>query len=163
MPQSLILLPERANIRILGWGIEIREHKVVGWGGLWGRIINIIEDTESHRGTLYQLEKHGLGYEAAIEWCARELEDNAYILAQFIYLNYNTDRIREMVGENVMNIIHVFSKGVTGRKMADQFTEKIRSCENWQELYDELHPASKFNLDMKNKITVELKRQCLRV
>ena len=150
MPQSLTQLPEEADIRIARKNVTIQNHKVLERGGLTGRIRLIIEDENSDIQSLYQFEKHGVSYEAAIEYCAQEFEEDAVILANFIVRNLNERRALS------------FSESVAGRKIAEQFIEKIRSCDNWGELYEELHRSSRFHQEIVDKISTELE-QCRKV
>ena len=155
MTQSLTQLPKDATFRIAGWTIIIRNHEVMYIHGLIGEMMNIIHVGESDRDTLYQFEKHGISFEMAIEYCAKELEENSDVLKLFISRYYDMcDSISLDVG---------FSKSDAGRIIAGQFVEKIRSCDNWEELYNELHLTSMFQKEMKNKIKREMEQQCRKV
>ena len=194
MPQSLIHLPKDAEFEIGGWDIIIRNHKIVNSDSLFLLITNMIGMDDSNRDTLYQFEKHGISYEAAIEYCVHELDNQVDLLRILIFWNYDYPKIEEIdayailnrdsaklvdfdtgnpvdhlirggqttVSERHRQILSLFSKSVEGRNIANMFIEKIRSCNNWGELYDELHPQNKFNKDVGRRISAGLK-QCLKV
>ena len=149
-------------MKIGGWSIHIDDHEVVGVDGLFGNIMYIIIYKYSSWKTMADFENHGISFEAAVEECVRELE-NKYILA--IISNYLCD-FREIVSDAKKNLKDMrinFSRSKTAQDIADQFVEKIRSCENWQELYAELHPTSKFNKEMRRRAIMEIKQLCLRI
>ena len=157
MPQSLIQLPKTANFRILGWSIIIEDHTITNNYGLLGKITRIIVELPVDRQALYQFEKHGISWEAAIEYCTRELEDNPRILATVIRY-YGIDKgVRSDTMDDWNNRVS-FSESAAGRKIAEQFVEKIRSCGNWGELYDELQLTTKFSKYMKERIIKEIKK-----
>ena len=149
MPQSLTQLPKDAYFRILGWEIKIRNHKIWGYfdSGFFGVMMHIIRDADSNKQTLYQYEKHGISFEMVIECCAQEFEEDAVILANII--------TRELHERRSFS----FSESAAGRKIAEQFIEKIRSCDDWGELYDEMYETSKFRKDIKNRIREGLEQQ----
>ena len=162
MPQSLIRMPETAEFIICGWNITILNRKIEGSGGFPLRILCIIEDSFSDREILYQFEKHGINFEMMIEECAREFEHEVKVLAKII----DWQRDKMIAGglhvKKRRNDVNRFSKSVEGRLIADQYIEKIRSCNNWGELYDELNMQSKFQKDMKKRVKKEFV-QCRKV
>ena len=189
MPQSLIQLPSTAKFMIGGWIVEIRNHKIVNSLGLFGVIVSIIRDSDSDRKsgadkniaeqilasimpdsnsdirTLYEFEEYGISWEMAVEQCVTELEEDALIFARIIahghfnVLDSFTEKIPYTVVENNWVRLKNFSKSVTGRAVVDQLVEKIRSCENWEELYDEMQMTSRFQRDIKSKMADEIKKQ----
>ena len=163
MAQSLTGLPESADIDIANWWVSIRDHEIIdGDGGLFNMIIGIAGVEGFGRGMLYQLEKLGISYEAAIECCAHELEQNVGVLVDVIRWHIIRCGIEDMTGEEYVDLFLSFSKSEAGRNIAGQFVEKIRSCDNWDDLYDELNHMSKFYKDMRKKIGMELK-QCRKI
>ena len=163
MPQSITQLPMYADFKILRYHFTIRYHKVREVERLFGNIMWIIVDTNSDGQTLRQFEKHGISFETMIEECARELEHDVGVLAWFICLNHNADTIRgPNILENKWSACLNFSKSDAGRNIADQFIEKIRSCDNWDQLYEEIHPQNIFCKNMEKRIIMELK-QCHKV
>ena len=159
MPQSLTQLPEMTDMKILGWEIKIRNHNVLGYfdSGLFAIIMGIMDDYDCDRKTLYQLEKHGISYEAAIECCVREIEHISSVFTGFIWRHCEPFKMIDINVEKNYEKVHDFSESVGGRMIADQIVEKIRSCENWGELYDELHMSSRFQKEMENRIKKEIK------
>ena len=59
MSQSLIQLPETADIVLFGTRIMIRAHKFASGGDLFAAIIDVIKSPKSDRHALSQFEKHG--------------------------------------------------------------------------------------------------------
>ena len=105
----------------------------------------------------HQFEKHGINFEAAIECCCGELEENEQILACAIYWSYDElEKIKMHPLDDMPDAILVFSRSAAGRKIAAQLIEKIRSCDNWEELYDVFHYTNKFYNDVMSGIEDEL-------
>ena len=144
MPQSLIQMPKDADIMIHGEPIKIRDHKVVSFWSLFVQIIRIAQNWNSNRNTLVEFEKHGISFEIAIEYCAKELEHNAGTLQGVLDMDYTNK-----------DVMSRFSRSEEGRKMADMYIEKIRSCDDWGELYDQMQLTSEFTKDMKSRINMD--------
>ena len=160
MPQSLTQLPKDADFRVLGWEIQTRNHRIINCAhGLWGVIIDIIRDSDSSMDTLYQFEKQGISWEMAVECFAHELEYHDTALSDTICWCYDNLEIKKMFTEKTLERIDGFSESAAGRKIAEQFIEKIRNCDDWEELYDEMQMTGKFRKDMKRRIKRELKKQ----
>ena len=143
MPQSLIQMPKTADFYIKGHIIVIQNHKVVSYWSLFHQIVQIARDWENNRQTLAELEKYGISFEAAIECCAKELDDPRTLEEVLAWDRSKTDVMRG------------FSESKEGRKMADMYIEKIRSCDDWGELYDEMQEKSQFSKDIKIRIRGE--------
>ena len=158
MPQNLIRMPERAEFEIGTYSIKIRDYKLVTLVGLFPKIICIIRDSSNNIQTLSQFEKQGVSFEVIIECCVRELEDDVEIFADFIWGNNHLEGFWDTVAEKSWDDVLAFSESESGRTIAGQFIEKIRSCDNWEQLYTEMHISSKFRKDMEDKILKELKR-----
>ena len=158
MPQNLILLPKSADFEILGWPVKIQNHRAVHTDSLFTSISSIInKSTPGSIQTLVEFEKHKVSYEAVIEYCADEFENDVDVLTSVIR-DYLIPEIKDIDNTQQWRVIHNFSKSMTGRSIAVMYIEKIRSCENWSELYEEMHYASRFNQDMKNRITAEMEQ-----
>ena len=150
MPQNLIQIPETVEFSVLGYFVAIKNHEFATYYGLFGRINDIIRDSYSSGETLYQFEKHGISYEAAIECCVSELEHDTNVLANAISGHYKI-WVDNKEGVNWLTLVD-FSGSDTGRVMASQFIEMIRSCDDWEQLYDHMQLNSKFQKEMKGKI-----------
>ena len=163
MPQSLTRLPKTADIKMDNWDITIRNHKMVNTVGMFPKIMSIIDDLKFNVQTLYQLEVHGISFEMVIENCVDGLENNVGVLADYIWGDNcrNSDWIAT-IGDSSWDQVLVFSKSVAGRNIAEQFIEKIRSCDDWQQLCEEMRLTSRFSRDMRQKILKEWE-QCRRV
>ena len=164
MEQNLIQMPKTAYIELRGRHISLENHMITGTGGLTSGIIDIIsmdtiEGEKSDRQILSEFEKYGISYEAAIEYCAEEIEGNTEVLACMVVSCYG-DWLA--IDWRCRKASDDFSESAAGRKIAEQFIGKIRSCNDWGELYDELRLESQFNIDMRNRIITELK-QCRKV
>ena len=154
-------LPENVNFIFCHDLVEIKNHKVVSWGGLFGTIMRMVRVSHPDGQQLYRLENHGISFSAAIECCANELEHDAEILGMVIAYYYDIEKINGKTPEDNEHIALEFSKGIAGRNIADWFIETIRNCENWEQLYSELHHTSKFGVDIQNRISEEFKQQCV--
>ena len=157
MPQSLIQLPKTADFKIGGWYIKITDHKIESINNLFDCIVGIIIDPRFDRQILYQFEEHGISFETVIEECARELEEDPEVFAWSRY----RDRNSWFLGCKHTDRAHLlaFSESVAGRKIVELVVEKIRSCDNWDDLYDEMQLTTKFNENMGKRINKELKEQ----
>ena len=160
MSQSLTQLPKTAEIKIRSHEIPIKNHRVVRVDGLLGGISYIIRDPSSPCETLSEFEKQGISFEMVIEECSRELEYDPMILVEFCDKNYNVTLESGTVVQEEWTRLVSFSKSSAGRAVADQFIEKIRSCDNWKELYDELERGSKFMDNMEERVQKEVKKLC---
>ena len=163
MPQSITQLPKTAEFHIGSCPVTIRDHRVITRGGLTGYIMDIVNKTDTDRNQLYEFEKYGISYEAAIECCAQELEYDTMTLAKAIYNYLDREGIPYFDEHNYPEAGLRFSECVTGRKIAEQFIEMIRSCDNWEDLYQEMQLTSRFHKDMKGRIKAEVKQQCHKV
>ena len=164
MPQSLTRLPEEVEFKIGEWHVTVQNHVITEDMGLFGIIMNIVTSSDLDRKALLEFEKRGISFEAAIECCVEEIENNTDILAKVLWWHYDTYKISEMPCDHrYLNPTYDFSKRDAGRKIAVQLVEKIRSCENWGELYDELNLKSQFQKEMEYKIISEVKEYCLRI
>ena len=93
-----------------------------------------------------------------IEHCAGELEDTQSILECIFW--WHLDLWKKQNGKRMnysAGISLDFAANKVDRKFRDQYVDKIRSCDNWEELYDEFHHTSRFYRDMKSGIEKELK------
>ena len=159
MEQNLLNLPETAVISVDGVGtlFRIKNHKVAGVRGLFNTMSAVV-----HHGAwdkaVSDMKSQGFTYESVIERCARELEGNSYVLADFMYGHYNFKRRGTITLPEKASIHDAcldFSESVRGRMIADQIVEKIRDCNNWGELHQIMEKSGKFGTDMKRRIRKE--------
>ena len=155
--QEIAALPESADFYMCDIHVVIRNHKFDGSvGSFFETVMGIIQSEDSNIQTLSQFEDYGISFEGVIEYCAAELEDvpknfGAYIWlyvierSAFSMAKYNTD----------LPTYENFSNSESGLAYAQEFTNKIRNCKNWGELYDEMHPGSKFSIDIMCRILKE--------
>ena len=152
MTQGMEQLPCEADFRILGWCVKIKNHKVMNHFGLFGSMMDIAKDSHFGSQFLTEFEGNGITCKAAIQHSATELENNPEILAYLTLTHYCFWEIKEDCSENDWDEILNFSKSVEGRNIAGMISEKIKSCTNWQDVYDELRPKSAFNCGMTGEI-----------
>ena len=155
--QSIVRLPEMVDFKIGRWPVIIWDHRITDSGGLLNVIKNLAGDMQADRETLSQFEDHGISYETAIECCIGELEEDPHILAEFIYWDYKIEKSKKSYYQGkISNELGFFVNSEMGRNIADHIIEKLRDCQNWGELYDEMHPDSKFNEDIIKQIREEM-------
>ena len=162
MPQSLIQLPKDAEFEIEEWCIKIEDHQMMYGAGLFTVMMDIVKGGYSHRNTLYQFEKHGISFEAAIECCVRELEYDTDAFIDFIRQYCDGMKYMGSVADSLRGC-GAFSESEIGRKIATQFVEKIRSCDDWDEFCTEMSQKSKFITYIKKKIKEEMRQQCRKI
>ena len=173
--QSLVRLPETVDLKINDTSLHIRDHRVASGYGLYVWVSDIIQYIDSQRcknseftyddwnTVVTNMEKQGLVYEAVIEWCVQELENKTDILEHIVYFHYNITRIQRKTPIAIsLEVLSDFLKNDRGRSIANQLIEKIRSCDDWQDFYDEMRLTSRFNMDLKNRIQREVD-QCLKI
>ena len=159
MPQNMIELPQEAEFDIEGFHVVIQNHRVKTYDhSLLGAIIMITRNTSIDVNTLQQFERHGISYEAAVEECAYELENNASALAWVIYWSHDSARIKDATTGNTREEVDIYAASDRGRKIAAQYIEKIRSCDDWQQLYEQLHYNSPFQKEMEGKVLAEIEQ-----
>ena len=152
MPQSLIQLPKEADIIIGECEVRIKNHKVDNSTSIMEVISDIVCSSPDNRNILSEFEKHGISFETAIENCVEDLEEKPYILGyitwhNLLYIHEKEEKMWNMRARGLK-----FSESEAGRTVAGIYVEKIRSCNNWEELHDELNPNSKFSRDMAKHI-----------
>ena len=163
MAQSLTQLPETADIKFVVCGdvytVQIRHHQARDRTGLFAQIMWIACESDPGSTNLNHFEKHGISFEAVIECCAKELENDASVLADICHMLLGMDPGNFQ--ERDWDRINFFSKSVAGRKIADMYVEKIRNCDDWGELYDALHVTliSGFTADMQRRIRMGIREQ----
>ena len=158
MPQSLTQLPKTTEFKIWGRWIVIDDHEVINHDGLFVTMMHVINDEGSDKQTLYQFEKEGINFESAIERCAYELEYDPQLIALFIW-DYVHPEIRKFDANVTWSEMGIFSESVACRKIVEQLIDKIRSCNDWQDFYDEMQETTKFHKDVKKRMIKELKEQ----
>ena len=151
MPQSLTRLPEAVHIRIGIWEIEIVNYKIKKGKSFLGFMMDIIA-SYNWKEFVDEMQKHGISYESVIETCAEEIEHNNGVFANIAAFHYKALKTHDDS--------KIFSKSVAGRRIADEIIERMRQCENWQELYSIMIKESETSKDIRNKIVKEWDMQC---
>ena len=154
MTQSLTQLPKTVDFNINGQWIEISNYEVVQPRSLFHAIMHIIHYFDSDKNTLTQFEKHGISFEMVIECCARELDKDNMEFTIITHDCYKILTTREKYIDWDTRL--AFSKSVVGKKIVQQITERIRDCNNWEDLYDEMQLTSKFQKEIKRRIRMGL-------
>ena len=146
MAQSLTRLPETATIHnVGGLDLVIKNHEVEQTTLLYW-IMGTMAG-ENWNEVVTQMEKSGISFEIAVETCVKELDTLNTLFADIVWepLNYTKD----------WDEAFELSKSILGRKMAEQYIENIRRCDNWDDLNREMNPKSQFHKQIKNKIIIE--------
>ena len=154
--QSIVGFPESAEIVICGWNIEIQDQKAANEGGLFWDIMAASRMPDCNRQSLSQFEKYNISFESVINYCAEELEENPETLADILFTHY---KIRVIMHKDIYdrhNKFVSFSASPAGRYIADQYAEKIRDCDSWQELYDVAILTGVFQKKVRDTATREL-------
>ena len=155
MKQNIVSLPETADIEIAGKYIIIKNYEVVlTRGGFLYKIMCMVNDSEQDKNTLEKFEDYGVSFEAAIEYCIHEIEDDTEKLANIIWLydDASDSKNRWKQIDDKWSKMCNFSASVKGREIAEEFVENIRSCTNWVQLHETMNKKSVFQKDMKQKI-----------
>ena len=151
--QNIAGLPESATIHALGADLVIENHKIESGWNLLRWLKRVIETSKDDWNNLKaEMVYHDVSYEAAMEQCIMELE-NIHVGPLWIrswYSSYDTQHGTR--GEKLPVLDSLIDHEIT-----DRFTDKIRDCTNWDELYGELHHKSRFSKDMKKQIEEVIK------
>ena len=157
MHQSLTRLPESLEFKIGVLQITIHNHQVM-YAGLLSAVIHIVLESKHDSQVLCQFEKYGISFESVVEYCSEELECDAKVLARIICLNYYENKNRYDPSQTDLLKIQMYSASEAGRKMADQHIDKIRSCDNWEDLYYKTHEISELCKKTNDEIFNEVPR-----
>ena len=122
-------------------------------------IMYMVRSQRSDKKSLYEFEKQGISFEMIIENCVRELENNTKLLAYHINTSPPIRKINNRSDKITLKRIIAFTAGEEGMKLAGRYIEMIRSCNNWEDLYDQMLPTSEFWKEMNDRIHAEFK-QC---
>ena len=150
--QSLIRLPKDLVISIAGAVLKIENHRVkTPSNGLMAFMLDLCRFRTAKQ--MAEMEKT-IQFEAVIEYCAEEMDENHGLLAGIIVLHYGAS-LKDW------NEFVEFSNSIGGRLVAGRLVEKIRNCDDWEEFWVELQVKSQFNADIKQTITRSMKRKNL--
>ena len=166
MPLSLTQMPKQAYIEFEGEDgetieVAIENYETFSNCGLFYEIMDIVNWLDLGSQILNKFEKHGVSFETAIEYCVEEIEKNTRVRVWLIWWHHPVKVADDPPGSH-WDRINIFLNSATGGAIIEQYIEKIRNCDNWEELYDEFHHTSKFQQDMKSRICKELE-QCPKV
>ena len=156
MAQSIVQLPESAEIVICGWMIKIKNREVQSYYGLLFEIMQISRQMDLEKEYLSEFEGCGVSFEAVIEECIRELEEYPEALTGILYEHYGIIKICDVTEKDLLDLLYEFSKSNTGRTLAEKFAAKIRSCENWKKLNNTVHEHGKFQKELKKTAIEEI-------
>ena len=145
MPQSLVYLPKAAEITGDGWGIRIKDHRVVDHTSLFLWMCRIIQDNHGV-DVVSEFEKHGITYEIFTEYVVSELEVNINVFERLIWFHIN-------IFENI-DTCSEFAASREGSKIIDEFVEKIRSCDNWTEFIEAMKLRGSFIKEITEKVKI---------
>ena len=146
MAQNIVRLPESAVINAGRWLLTIKNHAVITKYGLFTGIAGAIREGHWDE-VLKQLKSGEFSYESVLEQCVAEIETNQKAFTYAIWWNYDADLTYTKAKE--------FIKTDAGVSLGIKIVDNIRDCSNWDELYKELHPKSKFSRDIQKIIKRE--------
>ena len=154
MTQNMTGMPETAEFRVRGYLVTIENHEVENWGGLLD-IMWCVTNVDRDKDILSKFEKHGVSFAAAIKCLIQETSSKNDMIARALQRHYGTCVVESEI-INQRDKIIVFIKNPQGELMMKQFTDKIKKCNNWIELYDVLDLTSRFQRDaaetIRNKV-----------
>ena len=168
MAQSLVQLPETAEISCFGTWLKIENHGVVNNDGLYNWILGSISCGEWN-DVLPQMKQQNISFEAVIETCIEELDDTINFVP--IVNRYHDDDIDKSAIEDATSARDIamktfgdkyeaiveFAWSNAGKELASDIIDKIRDCHNWNELY--IFANDKFHGKVEQRIMNGIK-QC---
>ena len=153
MVQGIALLPEFARVDKPNFLLEIKDHKIhitypyTASTNLFGWMVYASNDKEwKNIKTDMQLQK--ISYEAIIEQCAAELEEDPHI-------PYNVHSFIYDVREYSYNTI-AFSASEAGEKIMQSIVSEIRNSTSYEEFATIFNVKGVFITDIKNRIRKEV-------
>ena len=162
MPQSLTQLPKEIDVDIDHmWHVPIKNHLIERPDYLLYTVTCVIDSPRTDKNTLFQFEAFGVNYESFTVACSDILKnDPVGSLCRVLFFhygmcNYLTDMPNGQ-SERRHDLIFRLLKSRLGKIYADILVEKIRSCDNWDDLYEEMHHTSKFHKYMRGRIEEEI-------
>ena len=139
---DLVGLPKNGHIR-LEWGnLIVKNHRVVNPNSIleWIMIAN------SHgmwEFIIPRMLQQGFRFEAVREKCIADLRDLFKSSRVFYWYDDGPRDCEER---------ERFLKTVEGKKLRGEFSKKIGTCENWEQLENLLRHGQEFHQYMKNKM-----------
>ena len=123
--QNIVQMPLLTEIRVGNrlLHLKIVNHKVVYPGGLLRWSMEAIRDNNWNYATC-EMEKHGISFEAFIEYCVMELDSADGMQSVCIFGGYH--------------------KTYTGGHVSEMHIANIRRCDNWEELIDVIKNIEQF-------------------
>ena len=163
MTQSIVGLPEKAKIKIRGFNISIKNHKVTGPLGFLDRMLWLIrEDRREWENAVSQMQAQQISFDTMIDTCACELDNDYKILGRVIAVHYNFEKEWNITDVNTGDDSETFkradefSKDISGREIAEKIIDEIRDCVSWDHFLGVMNTESVFSHGIKKLIRKEV-------
>ena len=147
MAQSIVELPESANIFIGVFRLLIINHKVTHPAFLILWAIRTFSGSD-WKNTVTQLMESGVNYEAFIETCASELDSNSLVVSHLLS-HYNPAR------QERSNYV-AFSQSINGVNIGNEILENIRDCGDWNSFRAVIYKKGVFGKKIASRIQAEM-------
>ena len=148
MMPELVQLPENTHIRSVGrFTLVIENHVVTSRPALFVWALHIMRVGHWDRALL-EIKSSNISYEAFVECCAAELEDD-----NTVFIN----TLDEIFRLSYMGHVAEFSTSYFGRRFAEKLAEKLRGCDGWSSFYLTMNGNSNFILDMVEAIKKDMR------
>ena len=152
MEQNIVRLPETAEINIDNSWLIIENHKVKKGMQLFIWMQGLAKNEEQYE-TLDEFEKWGITYEAFIEQCVMELEEDSVVfqtMENWEYCdNYTNDRVRLDVANTP-----------AAAEIISDMVDHIRDCNDWEDFFELINPESDFSTYIAEELKFEA-RKCI--
>ena len=145
MVQEIVKLPETASISI-GWrDLVIDNHKVTSEEGMFYWAVAVVAGYDWDVA-VSRMIRQKISYEAFIECCAAELENDINTLANMAW--WHTDMKNRIE-------CNAFVSSPGGKNIAMEIVEKIRGCDNWNEFRVLFQEESDFKDELRLRFNEE--------
>ena len=141
---SLNGLPKTAYVTIEDWstGLIIKNHKVADDHSLMYMILFMIENKQ-WKHILPQFISQGFKIDGVIEECIRNMKDQIHV--NYILYNFYS-------GGKVYGYIKQNSQSPEIVKIIGCIIKKLKTCKNWNQLYQMMRKNSDFQKEMQKKM-----------
>ena len=147
-------LPKTAEIKCIGTGyLEIKDHKVVNWrGGIMEWLTNVLlfyGHSGQYDNAVTQMIQQGFKFEGVKEQCILDLQNEKKleeILWQYVQDKGTQQKIQKLV------------KSETGKNIARDIIEMIKTCDNWDQFFVEMRKESAVQKKIRARIIRGIKQ-----
>ena len=150
--QEIVRLPENAIITAPEYDLHIENHEVVDTWTLLFWVKKVFRNNALET-VLPQLKKHGISFEAVIEYCVTELEEQNTLRENIVSWHFNVYMEIEYDDKN-SKIKYETSQETL--QIREQIIEEMRNCSDWDDLRRSFNEESRFSKDMKEQIKKQM-------